>query len=197
MSMLLDYYRLAPKEREKVTHNEAAWREFDNKVVLGQLRAATKAIEAVNVDGLNHEQRMAKINEAIAKTRDPRDFHMEKDWHIIAYLLTGDAKIKEEHISNAPLHNVIFGGLKTKVESGYGPVRYFDSKLVAETVTALVSVDRKLIASRYDPAAMEKLQIYAPRPENEKQGILQVIEDLTQFFQKAAAAHEDIIKFLH
>lgn len=197
MSILLDYYRLPPKEREKVTHDDTAWHEFENKVVIGQLRAMTEAIDKLNVDGLSTEQRMAKINEAIKKTRDPKDFNLEKDWHILAYLFTGDAKINEEHVPNAPLHNVIFGGLKTTVASGYGPVRYFDGQLVAETATALVSADRKLIASRYDPDAMEKLKIYAPRPENEKKALLQTIEDLTQFFQKAAAAHEDIIKFVH
>jgi hypothetical protein len=143
------------------------------------------------------KKKRPKINEAIAKTRDPRDFNLEKDWHILAYLFTGDAAIKEEHLPNAPLHNVIFGGLKTRVETGYGPVRYFDSKLVAETATALVTADRKLIASRYDPDAMKNLKIYAPRPENEKKAILHTIEGLTQFFQKAAAAHEDVIKFVH
>lgn len=197
MSILVDYYRLSPKEREKVTHNQTAWDEFDHKVVIGQLQAQTKALDKLNVDGLTQEQRMAQISEVLKKCRDPRDFNLEKDWHIIGYLLTGDAKINEEHIPNAPLHNVIFGGLKTTVESGYGPVRYFDGKLVAETVTALVAAARKLIASRYDPVAMEKLKIYAPRPENEKKGILQTIEDLTHFFQQAAAAHEDVIKFVH
>jgi len=122
---------------------------------------------------------------------------MEKDWHTIAYLLTGDAKIREEHLPNNPLHNVIFGGLDTSVTTGYGPVRYFDGKLVAESTAALIGADRKVIAGRYDPVAMKKLDIYAPPEQKMKKAILEVVEELTAFFQKAAAAHEDMIKFVH
>ena len=113
----------------------------------------------------------------------------------LAYLLTGDAKIKDEHVPGNPLHNVIFGGLKTPVRSGYGPVRYFDSKLVAESVTALLGGDKKAMADRYDPAAMKKLDIYAPPEPNEKQAILKVVDELAAFFQKAAASHDDVIKY--
>ena len=43
---------------------------------------------------------------------------------------------------------------------------------------------------------MKKLDIYAPPEKDEKEAILKVIEELTNFFQKAAAAHEDVIKFV-
>ena len=196
MSILVDYYRLAPAEREKVTHDQATWDPWKSRLIKAQSQALQDAIAKVNVDGLSKEQRFAKTGAAIKASRDPRDFNMEKDWHIIAWLLTGDAKIKEEHVPDAPLHNVIFGGLKTNVTTGYGPVRYFDAKLVAETATALVGADRKVIADRYDPVAMKKLDIYAPPEKDEKEAILKVIEELTNFFQKAAAAHEDVIKFV-
>jgi len=52
------------------------------------------------------------------------------------------------------------------------------------------------IADRYDPAAMKKLDIYAPPEANEKKAILQVIEELKVFFQKAGASHEDVIVFV-
>jgi len=38
------------------------------------------------------------VDAAIKKSRDPAHFNLEKDWHIIAYLLTGDAQLKEEHL---------------------------------------------------------------------------------------------------
>jgi hypothetical protein len=192
----VDYYRLPPSEREKVTHDQATWDRFKSQLLKAQSEALRNAIEKVKVDGLSQEERLAKLNAAIKQSRDPRSFNLEKDWHIIAYLLTGDAKLKEEHIPDAPLHNVIFGGLKTSVTTGYGPVRYFDGKLVAETAAALAGADRKVIASRYDPAAMKKLDIYAPREENAKKLMLEVVEELTAFFQKAAATHEDVIKFV-
>jgi|ERR1043165_4628763 hypothetical protein len=196
MSILLDYYRLSPSEREKVTHNQATWDRFKRQLLEAQSRAMRNAMAKVKVDGLSREERIAKIGAAIEQSHDPRHFNLEKDWHIVAYLLTGDAKIKEEHLPNAPSHNVIFGGLKTPVNTGYGPVRYFDGNLVAQSAAALVGADRKVIASRYDPAAMRKLDIYAPPEEGEKKAVLQVVEGLTAFFQSAAAAHDDVIKFV-
>jgi hypothetical protein len=196
MSILVDYYRLPPSEREKVTHDQPTWDPFKSSLIKARTRALQDAIAKVNVDGLSKEERLAKIGAAIKQSRDPKHFNLEKDWHIIAYLLNGDAKIKEEHVPDAPLHNVIFGGLKTVVTTGCGPVRYFDGKLVAETAGALAGADRKVIAGRYDSDAMKKLDIYAPPEENEKKAILSVIEELTAFFQSAAAAHEDVIKFV-
>ncbi len=195
-SILVDYYRLPQAEREKVTQDQAAWGKFKTRLIKAQSQAVQDAIGKLQLDGLSREERYAKLDAAVRKSRDPAHFNLEKDWHIVAYLLTGDANLKEEHLSNAPLHNVIFGGLKTSVTTGYGPVRYFDAKLVAETAAALAGADRKLIAARYDPAAMKKLDIYAPPEADEKKAILQVIEELTAFFQKAAATHEDVITFV-
>ena len=195
MSILLDYHRLSPSEREKVTHNQATWERFKSQLLEAQSRAMRNAMAKVKVDDLSAEERIAKIGAAIEQSRDPRHFNLEKDWHILAYLLTGDARLKEEHLPNAPSHNVIFGGLKTSVSTGYGPVRYFDGKFVAESAAALAGANRKVIASRYDPAAMRKLDIHAPPEESEKKAVLQVVEGLTAFFQSAAAAHEDVIKF--
>ena len=196
MSILANYYRLLPAEREKVMRNQSAWDEFRTRLREAELKALQDALAKVNVEGLSREERFAKINAAIEQSRDPRQFSMEKDWHIIAYLLTGDPKIKEEHLPNQPLHNVIFGGLKASVTTGYGPARYFDSKLVAESAAALVGADRKVIAERYNPEAMKKLEIYAPPEENEKKALLRVVEDFTAFFQKAAATHEDVITYV-
>src|SRR6266571_4233184 len=196
MSILVNYYRLAPSEREKFMHTQQVWDDFTRHLQKTELKALQDALAKVNVDGLSREERFAKINAAIKESRDPRRFNMEKDWHVIAYLLTGEAKIKEEHQPNNPLHNVIFGGLKTSVTTGYGPARYFDSKLVAESATALVSADRKVIAGRYDPAEMKKLDLYAPTEERERKAILNEVEGFTAFFQKAASSHEDVILYV-
>lgn len=195
-SIDVDYYRLPPAEREKLTHDQASWDTFMNHLLKSQFQAEEDALAKLKLDGLSPQERAAKIDAALKKTRNPAHLNLEKDWHIIAYLLTGDATMKEENVPNAPLHNVIFGGLKASPTTGYGPVRYFDARLVAEIAAALAGADRKVIAARFDPAAMEKLNIYAPPEADEKAAILHVIEDLTAFFQKAAANHEDVITFV-
>src|SRR5262249_38473120 len=144
MSILVDYYRLPPSEREKVTHDPGTWDQFKSQLLKAQSEALRCAIETLKVGGLSQEERLAKQNAGIKQSHDPRSFNLEKDWHIIAYLLTGDAKLKEEHLPDAPVHNVIFGGLKTSVTTGYGPVRYFDGKLVAESAAALAGADKKV-----------------------------------------------------
>jgi len=195
MSILANYYRLPPAERQKVTHDQAAWDEFRARLTKAQFEAI-QAISKLNVDGLSREERYAKINAVLKAHRDPRQFNMEKDWHVIAYLLSGDPKIKEEHIPNNPLHNVIFGGFKTSVVTGYGPARYFDSKLVSESAAALAGADRKVIAARYNPAEMKKLDLYAPTEESERKAILNVIEEFTAFFKKAESNHEDVLAYV-
>jgi hypothetical protein len=195
-SILVDYYRLPQAEREKVTKDQATWDKFQHHLITTESQALKDGLGKLQLDGLSREERYAKIGDALRKSRDPAHFNLEKDWDILAYLLTGDAKLKKENLPNAPLHNAIFGGLKASVTTGYGSVRYFDKKLVAETAAALAGADRKVIASRYDAAAMKKLGIYAPPEANEKEALLKVVEELIAFFQKAAAAHEDVITFV-
>src|ERR1044071_2559567 len=127
-SILMDYYRLPQAEREKVTKDQATWDTFKTHLIEAQSKGMRDALDKLQLNGLSKEDRWAKINAAIEKSHDPAHFNMEKDWHIIAYLLTGDATLKEEHLPKPPLHNVIFGGLKTSVKTAYGAVRYFDAK---------------------------------------------------------------------
>jgi len=195
-SILVDYHRLPQAERKKVTRDQATWDKYQLDLIRAQSQATQDALGKLQLEGLSGEERFAKVDAAIRESRDPAHLNLEKDWHVIAYLLTGDANLKEEHLPNAPLHNVIFGGLKTSVKSGYGPVRYFDAKLVAETAAALAGADREVIADRYDPAVMKKLGVYAPPETDEKESILQVIEELTSFFQQASVSEEEVITFV-
>ena len=53
-----------------------------------------------------------------------------------------------------------------------------------------------MIAARYDPAEMKKLNIYAPTEEPERKAILHVVEEFTAFFQTAASSHDDVIAYV-
>src|SRR5262249_13920610 len=108
---------------------------------------------------------------------------------------TGESQIGKHHRPGETLYNVIYGGLATKVTTGYGAVCYFDSALVAESADALEKADRRSISQRFDPAQMAQLGIYAAPDERERESVFGVIESLTAFFQTAATAKEDVIKF--
>ena len=43
---------------------------------------------------------------------------------------------------------------------------------------------------------MAELKLYAPPDERERQAVMKVIEEFTAFFQAAATAREDVIRFI-
>lgn len=46
------------------------------------------------------------------RERDPRRVDLEKEWHLLHFLLTGDASMKVGHRPDNPLYNVVMGGTK-------------------------------------------------------------------------------------
>lgn len=195
MSVTIIYYRLPAGEREKVTCEQETWNQFERKLQKVQHEVFMSAIADMDKGGGTKQEQFARLTSLMAERSDPRRFNLEKDWHSVGYLLTGESEIGTEHRDGAPLYNIIYGGLDTVVTTGYGTVRYFDTGLLAELVDALLKVDRRVISQRFDPAKMAELQIYAAPEEREQTAVLRVIEKLTLFFQKAATAKEDIIKF--
>jgi hypothetical protein len=182
-------------ERKSVTREQDTWRQFERKLQKAHHEAFMSAIADMDKGGGTKQEQFARLPSLREERSDPRQFNIEKDWHTLAYLLTGESKIGEEHRDGETLYNVIYGGLDTVVMTGYGPVRYFDSALVAEVVDALATVDRQAISQRFDPAQMAKLGIYAAPEEREREAVLAVIEKLAAFFQTAVTAREEIIKF--
>src|SRR5215467_12396452 len=101
-SIDVDYYRLPPAEREKVTHDQATWKTFEDHLIQSRFQAEKDALDKLKLNGLSGEERARKIDAALKAAHNPAHFNLEKDWHIIAYLLTGDASMKEENLPNAP-----------------------------------------------------------------------------------------------
>jgi hypothetical protein len=195
MSVTIIYYRLSTAERKSVTREQDTWRQYERKLQKAQHEAYMSAIGDMDKGGGTKQEQFARLASLMKERSDPRQFNLEKDWHTLAYLFTGEAKIGKEHRAGETLYNIIYGGLDTAVMTGYGPVRYFDSGLVADSVDALVKADRQVMSQRFDPAQMAQLGIYAAPEERERKAVLGVIEKLAAFFQTAATANEDIIKF--
>ncbi len=195
MSVTIIYYHLPAVEREIVTREQDTWRQYERKLQKAHHEAFMSAIADMDNGGGTKQERFARLASLMKERSDPRQFNLEKDWNTLAYLLTGESKIGEEHRAGETLYNIIYGGLDTVVTTGYGPVRYFDSGLVAESADALVKADRQVISQRFDPTRMAQLGIYAAPEEREREAVFWVIEKLSAFFQTAATAKEDIIKF--
>jgi hypothetical protein len=195
MSITVIYYRLPAAERESVTREQEAWRQYQRKIQKAYHEAFMSSIADMGKGGGTKPEQFARLGLLMKERADPRQFNLEKDWHTLAYLFTGESEIGNEHRPGEPLYNIIYGGLVAPVQTGYGPVRYFDSALVAESADALAKADREAMNQRFDPAQMAELQIYAAPDEREREGVFGVIEKLAVFFQAAATAKEDVIKF--
>jgi hypothetical protein len=189
------YYRLPVAERESLTRDQDTWRGFERRLLKANHEAFKSAIADMDKGGGTKEEQFARLASLMKERSDPRQFNVEKGWHAVAYLLTGQSETGWEHRDGETLHNVIYGGLDTAVTNGYGAVRYFNGALVAESAGALAKADRQIISQRFDPARMVQLGIYAAPDEREREGVLRFIEKLAAFFQTADAAKEDVIKF--
>lgn len=83
------------------------------------------------------------------------EIDLDKAWHGIHYLLTGDHDIGE------PPLNFILGGTQVgDVEVALGPARAFSAEEVREIDDALRPVSAQVLASRFDGQRMYELEIY-------------------------------------
>ena len=117
---------------------------------------------------------------------------MDKAWHGIHYLLTGDPLS-----SRGVLGQVIFGGVEFGPDIGYGPARYINPRQVGEIAAALKNFPVDRFKDRYDPKAMTEAEIYPSNWDREGQeglgwlvaGLAQLIE----FYGRAAAQGKGVI----
>ena len=80
---------------------------------------------------------------------------VDKAWHGIHYLLTGDAWGGE-----APLANVVLGGKEVGDDVGYGPARYLTVDEVRVAVDALKDITPDDLRSRYVASDLSENEIY-------------------------------------
>ena len=94
-----------------------------------------------------------------------RSLDVDKSWHGIHYLLTGDAWGGEP-----PLDFIVSGGESVgDVDLGYGPARAFDSEDVRDLARALAPITPEKLFERWDPAAIATAEIYAIQPDDDEE----------------------------
>lgn len=131
----------------------------------------------------------------MAKMNDPNILSVEKSWHTLHFLLTGDRSMTPRHSPDRPLHNVVMGGAPTPVDGPYGPVRILEKPDVKAIATALASVDPVSLKSKYSLAELNAADTYAsPKPggwnERELEMVFACIPRLKEFFAAAAASNQ-------
>lgn len=131
---------------------------------------------------------------------DPSRVDLEKDWHALHFLLTGDSSMETEHRPDQPLHNVVMGGHEANFQTGYGPARWFAAGEVKAMAEALFKISVEDLRARFSADAFNAAEVYPrPRPggwdEGEIEGVYDVFPKLVRFFDEAAAAEETVVVY--
>ncbi len=129
--------------------------------------------------------------EAFLET-DPPSLEIDKSWHGIHYLLTGNAQKPGPGIGQ-----IILGGKEIGEDQGLGPAHYFTAEEVKELAVLLKQETPERLAARYDPVAMQKAEIYPGIwVRDDKQALEYLLEyyrQLVDFYAKAAKHNQAII----
>ncbi len=127
---------------------------------------------------------------------DGSQLDIDKAWHLIHFLLTGEPWEGAE-----PLCNAVLGGAEIGEEDvGYGPARYLTSTEVNAVATALASISPEELWTRFDLAKVHEADIYPLSWEgndSDRDYILSYFNDLKAFFTTAQQQHDCMILYLN
>jgi hypothetical protein len=180
MSITASYRRLSPQEFER-------------------LRADPTAAASYFGDDLEDEDDAAWYAWLDARDADGRYLDIQKGWHALNFLLTGNATM-DRACAPPPLGNVVLGGNDTDWEATYGMVRSLAPAEVQAVAAALEQVDEEELRRRFDPASYEAEDIYpagVPWGEDDLAPLLKVFGQVRAFFSEAAKAGEVVLLSLN
>lgn len=125
----------------------------------------------------------------------PHYLHLDKAWHGLHYLLTGEAEGRPLALALA-----ITGGAEFGEEVGYGPARYVTAGEVAAVAAALAGVTPDTLRERFNPREMEARDIYPEiiwvrDEEHALEYVLDAFADLQKFYADAAARGDAVIQW--
>ena len=121
---------------------------------------------------------------------------VDKAWHGIHYLLTGESGGGQE-----PLSLAIFGGVEFGPEVGIGSARFLTSIQVAELANALDAIPIETLAARFNPKDMEQKEIYPDviwvRDNRESlEYLLENYQQLLSFYRDAAVRGDAVVQWM-
>lgn len=197
MGIQVTYRRLAPAELDRLEGDPDGALQYLFSIPGFDLNAMSQMLADPSAMQANTANVLAALQDRQA---DPSRVDLEKDWHALHFLLTGDASLNPEHHENDPLYNLVMGGRPTSLEASYGPVRKFEADDIRQIVAALEKISVDELRARFSPAAFNAAEIY-PRPTPggwdlaEMEGVFQVFPKLRQLFVDALSAGDVVIVY--
>lgn len=120
---------------------------------------------------------------------------LDKSWHAIHYLLTG-----EQYDGEPPLCNAVLGGDPVGEDLGYGPARYLTAAEVVDVADALGTVDPDDLRQRYgDGSPLADADIYPSIWDRDPDGLDYVLThfaELVAFYRRAADNGRAVLQFI-
>ena len=116
---------------------------------------------------------------------------LDKAWHGIHYMLTGDPWNGEP-----PLSWAVMGGTELGEDTGYGPPRYLEPEQVSRVARALKEISPDEFSGRYDRETMKNADIYAVGDDSDPEYFTQYYLQLRDFYQDAASNGNGMIIFM-
>ena len=136
--------------------------------------------------------RAAKDPSILEDDEDAGELDLEKAWHGVHYLLTGQA-----WGGGFPMSFLVEGGAELDDDLGYGPSRVFTREQVRAIAKALDAVEEKTLRARFDPGAMDAETVYpaiwARDGEAALAWLLEAFEEVRSFVATAAEADQALI----
>ena len=133
------------------------------------------------------------IEEMEAEDAAGRVFRLEKYWHALHFLLTGDDSLDPPGLVAPPLGNVVLGGAATPLETGYGPVRYLNPQEVREVADVLRSIPVEELQRRFNAENFNDRRIYSTRGPEDLEPLLEMYPELVEFFGRAAETGDVVL----
>jgi hypothetical protein len=148
------------------------------------------------LDSLVNDPSKAKDLVYAKEEDDPSDLlDIDKSWHLIHFLLTGDGSE-----GDYPLVNAVLGGKELpETDAGYGPYRYLVPDEVEAVSQALASISAEDLWSRFNASRVKSEDIYPSiwtGDEDDKAYISQNYEALRRYFADAAASGDAMLLYL-
>jgi hypothetical protein len=123
----------------------------------------------------------------------PIAVELQKSWHCLNYIWTGEATLEESATSESP----ILGGRPIADQSeimAYGPVRYFTAPKAYALSGLLAAFPWRQKIAEYDPVAARAFDIYAPDHASDE--LEYFSELLTAFYGHAARGGSGVLSWI-